>query len=223
MYRPRCTICGKTSGCACDFSPKPQTACEICGRLFCAHWIAWDGSDMGMPNKPFVSMHEGILEHVLGYLFDYNTFQTLKRGCHSVDQNELSESYEYLHGIYSYVDNGSQSTAKAQMRNYFISKMRGFVQTGDLAFFGEGIHPVLDTYTPLQTRIDMLPYYSYAFKHNVIDGQYIAPYTANAKPCIEAIKLIWSQLLVMETTVTDAQIGAIFDKWVGTTGGDLLL
>lgn len=217
---PRCTICGKKSGCSCDFSPKPQTVCEICGRLFCTHWTAWDGSDMGVPNKPFVSMHEGILEHVLGYLFDYNEFQTLKKGCHSVDQNEQSESYEYLHGIYSYVDNGSQSAAKGQMRNYFIRKIKGYIQTGDLAMFGEAMHPILDTYTPLQSRIDMLPFYSYAFKHNVIDGQYVAPYTTNATLCIEAIKLIWSLVLAVEPTVSDVEIGQVFDNWVATTGRD---
>ena len=109
------------------------------------------------------------------------------------------------------------------MRNYFISKMRGFVQTGDLGTFGEGIHPVLDTYMELQPRIDMLNYYSYEFKHNTIQGQFVAPYTINSYPCRQAVQFIWSSLYKMETTVTDAQIGAVFDKWVGTTGGDLLL
>ena len=70
----------------------------------------------------------------------------------------------------------------------------------------------------------MLGYYSYETMRNIVDGQNIAPYTINSAPCWQAVLLILSELNTLEPTATDAQIGAIFDKWVGTTGGgDLLL
>ena len=229
---PRCNRCGKYKSkkdehtlnseiCQCGNPINTPRKCDVCGKLVCAHPKP-DGSG-GVPiMQPTV--HEGILTDILGYLFTTEEFLQLKGGSHTVDWNYQNAGEEYLHGMYVYRDGTSQQTAKTQMRNYFIGKMRGFVQTGNLATFGEGIHPILDTYMELQPRIDLLNYYSYEFKRNTVDGQFVAPYTINSYPCRQAVQFIWSSLYKMETTVTDAQIGAIFDKWVATTGGgDLLL
>lgn len=228
---PRCNICGKYKKkvdddqpdreiCQCKNPVATPRKCDVCGKLVCAHPKPDDSG--GVPIMQ-LTVHEGILTDILGYLFTTEEFLLLKGGSHTVDWNYQNAGDEYLHGMYVYRDGTSQQTAQTQMRNYFISKMRGFVQTGDLGTFGEGIHPVLDTYMELQPRIDMLNYYSYEFKHNTIQGQFVAPYTINSYPCRQAVQFIWSSLYKMETTVTDAQIGAVFDKWVGTTGGDLLL
>lgn len=174
------------------------------------------------PVIPYVSVHYDLLNTVLGYLFTDNEtgFKELDRGCDGLDRNFQLVGDEYLHGIYGYRDNSSQNTAKAQMRSHFISRMGQFVRSGSWMSFGEGLHPVLDTYISLQDRIDMLGYYSYETMRNIVDGQNIAPYTINSAPCWQAVLLILSELNTLEPTATDAQIGAVFDKWVGTTGGD---
>lgn len=231
---PRCPTCGKNikpnskhdlDVCKCKKPLPTPEACPICKKLVCSHKQNPSGVG-GTPVIPYVAVHYNFLNTVLGYLFTDNGtgFKELDRGCDGLDRNFQLAGDEYLHGIYGYRDNSSQSTAKAQMRSHFISRMGQFIRSDSWMSFGEGLHSVLDTYISLQDRIDMLGYYSYETMRNIVDGQNIAPYTINSAPCWQAVLLILSELNTLEPTATDAQIGAIFDKWVGTTGGgDLLL
>lgn len=216
----RCGTCGQRKGfCNCSKPIKPP-GCYICGKMFCAHMFH-DNSEPGTPNIPLITIHEGIINDMLGYLLTVETFRDMRMGCHVADQSYRSEGYEYLHGLYVYRDNMSQSAALKQMRDHFIFRMGYYVRDRSFTQLGEGLHPLLDTYLEVQLRIDMLDYYSYEFKHNIVEGHNVAPYTINSAPCVNAILFVYGELNVLEETATDEQIGGVFDRWVEKANGGL--
>lgn len=215
-----CTRCGtcekKGDLCRCNNPVEHPYVCEICGRLVCSHPKP-DDSDYQPVVLP--TMHQDMLLDILGDSLSRQQYLQLRGGSNLIDHDYQSRGDEHMHGLYVYGDNSSQSVALTKMRNYFIYKMRGFIQTNDMYALGEGLHPVLDTYIELQKRVDMLNYYSYEQKLNIVHGMNGGPYIYNPAPCTEAVLYIYNTLLNLPYIATDAQIGAIFDHWVGMVDG----
>lgn len=109
------------------------------------------------------------------------------------------------------------------MRNLFIDNIRMFIYFGpesySFYYLGVALHPVVDTYIPTDKRIEMLNYYSYDSKYNIINGQYIIPYEYDASHCTKAVKYIYNAAQNLASSASDAEIGAIFDGWLKTVGG----
>lgn len=214
----RCGLCGKKgSWCHCDDPVEHPYVCEICGRIVCAH-LKPDDSNYHPIILP--TMHEDMLLDILSDGLTRQQYLQLRGGSNLIDHDYQYAGDEYMHGLYVYGDNSSQSAAYTKMRNYFIYKMQGFIQTNDMYALGEGLHPVLDTYIELQKRVDMLNYYSYDQKLNIVHGMNGGPYVNNPTPCTEAVRYIYNTLLYLPCIATDAEIGAVFDHWVDMVKGD---
>lgn len=221
----RCGTCGKRfegkyrlqETCTCGGTIE-KVGCEICKTLLCFHLLG--GEDRGegeiYSDKTVPTVHELMLQEIFEYDLSVGEYKYLRAGSHTVDNEYQNFGDEYIHGMYYYMD--SRSEALTKMRSFFVYKIRGFVQSGDMLALGEGLHPVLDTYVEMQTREDMLNGYSYATLYNIVQGMNTPPYTGNPEPCTEAVHDIFDALIALPSTATDSQIGAIFDHWVSKAG-----
>ena len=217
----RCGTCGRRfkgdvllMKCSCGGSVEANT-CEICGSTLCEHMIPEEDNTEMPPNVPVVTVHEVMLQEIFDGEFSVGNYIYVKNGSHSVDSDPdyQTAGYEHLHGMYVWEDNNSRNIAYEKLRNYFIQKMGFYINGKNLMYFGEGIHPVLDTYVDLQTRIDMLDYYSYNTKGNIIHGLNCALYVNDPDPCTDAVLYIYNTLNELPSTATNEQIGAVFDHW----------
>ena len=217
----RCLQCReKGSWCTCPDEPEKLPVCEICGKFICNHIFEEEG-----PLIPYViTVHETMLSNIFAYEFSIDEYQIVREASHFVDNDHNSQyiGNEYLHGMFVWEDNNSRNIAYEKLRTYFIQKMKLYVNGKNLMYFGEGIHPVLDTYVDLQTRIDMLDYYSYNMKGNIIHGLNCALYVNDPAPCTNAVLYIYSALNELPSTATDAQVGAVFDQWEQMMMGNAL-
>ena len=216
----RCGRCGKRikgdalmTTCSCGEKIDIEV-CGTCGMTLCAHMYPELYEDRP-PYVPEVVVHEQMLLEIFNKTFSIGNFQAVKNGSHGIDTDAdyQKTGYEYLHGIYVWENNNSRDEAYTKLRNHFIQKMGAFVRGKNMTLFGEGLHPVLDTYVDLQTRIDMLDYYSFNMKGNIIHGLNCALYVDDPKPCTDAVLYIYNALFDLPLTATDAEVGAIFDQW----------
>lgn len=223
----RCGTCGKRytgrwklqATCTCGATIE-KIGCEICKTLICNHLLYGDDDPPGDPIFA-PTAHEEMLKNIFANELTYGEFKYFRDGSHTIDAYEYQTSgNEYLHGMRYYTDN--QNNALTNMKNHFIQKMRGFVQSGDMLALGEGFHPILDTYLDLETRKNMLASYSYATLYNIVHGMNAAPYTINPTPCTDAVTYIYNALSNLPSSASDEQIGAIFDQWVSMAQGNTL-
>lgn len=216
----RCGKCGRKykaemgiTKCKCGGTVEDKT-CKTCGLTLCPHLFP-DLYEERPPYVPEVIVHEKMLLEIFDKIFSEDSYLLIRNGSHGidVDADYQKAGYEYLHGMFVWEDNNSRDKAYTKMRNHFIQKMGAYVRGQNLAMLGEGLHPVLDTYVDLQTRIDMLDYYSFNMKGNIIHGLNCALYVDDPQPCTDAVLYIFNTLLELPSTATDAQIGAVFDHW----------
>ena len=216
----RCGRCGRKykagmgiTECKCGGTVEDKT-CPTCGLTLCPHLFP-ELYEERPPYVPEVVVHEQMLLEIFDKIFSADSYLAIKNGSHGidVDADYQKAGYEYLHGMFVWENNNSRDEAYTKMRNHFIQKMGAYVRGRNLTMFGEGLHPVLDTYVDLQTRIDMLDYYSFNTKGNIIHGLNCALYVDDPVPCTNAVLYIFNTLLDLPSTATDAQIGAVFDHW----------
>ncbi|MCC8063014.1 MAG: hypothetical protein LIO68_07235, partial [Rikenellaceae bacterium] len=105
------------------------------------------------------------------------------------------------------------------LRLYFVNMAQAFVYHGSYYHLGKALHPIVDTYILVQSRIDMLNYYSYSTIWNIVDGRFVTPYSSDTGPCTQAVKYIYNALVKLPKTATKAQVEAVFDGWLQLTGG----
>ena len=214
----RCPTCGlKGSLCNCNKPSVHPKNCDICGKLLCPHLA---GSSVNGPiTIDFTCVNDNILNDILKSRMTLDQFKSLQYGNYQVDQEYQNKDDEYMHGLYVPEDNSSQNIALAKMRAHFVRMALFFINAGSYVDLGWALHPILDTYVEMRTRVDMLNYYTYANLNNVVHGMNSAPYVNNPTPCTEAVQYIYGALKELPVTATASEIGAIFDQWVGTTGG----
>ena len=168
---------------------------------------------------PAPTVHEDMLMDIFNIFLSRPDFLQVRGGSNLIDHDYQSRGDEYRHGLYVYGDNITQSIAQTKMRDNFIYKMGGFVRNRDMASFGEGLHSILDTYVEIQTRVNMLNYYTYDNKLNVVHGMNASPYIHNPVPCTEAAQFIYDALKALPSTASDTEVGAVFDQWVSMVQG----
>lgn len=221
--RPRCSKCGqkipegKDACPSCSNTSVTDPFCKYCGALNCRidHAIY---PDQPIVPPPYVVQQE-MLMNVLRYSVNQSQFSDIINGTYSTDLYYQNKGEEYIHGLFVDTDNTSQAKAHDQMRNYFILYAQAFVAHDTYYALGKALHPIIDTYVMLQTRIDMLEYYTYQTKRNIVDGSNIIPFTVSPGPCANAIQFVYNELMKQEATVTAEAIGNIFDRWLQLTGG----
>lgn len=144
----------------------------------------------------------------------------VKNGSYGTDLFEQGQGYEHVHGLYELTGDGeAQNKAHTKMRDYFILNAQAFVYHDSYYHLGKALHPIVDTYVLPQTRIDMLGYYSYNSKLNIVNGSNVIPITSSTGPCVSAIKYVYDALLKLPSKPTAEQTGAVFDGWLKMTGG----
>ena len=206
---PTCICPEDGSGTPSGESPK---FCIICGRTDC------NGKHPDLvPTPPYI-VQETILTDILSKVLTKEQFEGVKNGSYAADSYPYqSESYEFIHGLY--IGEETRSEGHAQMRQFFIHNAQAFVYHGSYYHLGMALHPIIDTYILVQTRIDMLSFASYRNTWNIVDGRFIIPYTSDPAPCTKAITYIYEQLSKLSGSDTYNTIGAVFDGWLKQTGG----
>lgn len=215
----RCAVCGqKGSFCVC---PDKETGsgetpkyCDFCGRTDC------DGYHPNIgPTPPYI-VQEAMLKSVFNNVLTNEQYEEVKNGSYGTDLFEQGQGYEHIHGLYVLTSGGTeQSEAHIKMRDYFILNAQAFIYHGSYCHLGKALHPIIDTYVMPQERIDMLGYYSYNSKLNIVNGSNVIPITTSTAPCTRAINYVYDALLKLPSKPTAEQVGAVFDGWLRLTGG----
>lgn len=222
--RPRCSKCGRElpkdkDQCPnCPDTPVTDPFCKYCGILNCKtdHTL---GPDKPTVPPPYVVQQE-MLTAVLGRSVTQQQFTDIIEGTYTTDLYEQSQGSEHVHGLYVLTGDGEdQSKAHTKMRDYFVLNAQAFVYHDSYYHLGKALHPIIDTYVLPQTRIDMLGYYSYNSKLNIVNGSNVIPYTSSQGPCSEAIKFIYTELMKLEGAYQNDAVGNVFDRWLKLTGG----
>lgn len=229
----RCSTCGRrvkatgmTVTCTCgnNFTP---AVCKICGELVCIHLFNANKSDTPAPVPDPVTAHSAMFDEFFGSRYSSDLIRMMKLTDQMIDRDYRHRGEEYIHGMYVLEDGALQSAvraeARAKMRNHFIRYVRGFTQSRDLSSLAEGLHPVLDSYVDIQTKTEILNYYSYLPPIQIVHGMNTSPYVHNPTPCMEALKYIYTELLKMNASTSETELGVLFDAWEKRAqgGGDL--
>lgn len=214
----RCAVCGlKGSFCTCgngNGSGEPPTYCNFCGRTDCGGYHP----DIS-PTPPYI-VQETMLNNTLKKVLTSEQFVSVRNGSYATDLFDQGQGYEHVHGIYLLTSDGTeQSEAHTKMRDYFILNAQAFIYHGSYCHLGKALHPIVDTYVPLQERINMLGYYSYNSKLNIVNGSNVVPISTSTGPCTQAINYVYNALMKLPKQPTAEQTGAIFDGWLKLTGG----
>lgn len=215
----RCAVCSqKGSFCICGngngSGEPPTTYCVFCGRTDC------DGYHPNIgPTPPYI-VQETMLNNTLKKVLTSEQFESVKNGSYATDLYDQGQGYEHVHGLYVLAgDDSNREEGRIKMRDYFILNAQAFIYHGSYCHLGKALHPIADTYAPLQERINMLGYYSYGSILNIIDGRNVIPYTSSTGPCNEAINYVYNALMKLPKKPTAEQTGAVFDGWLRLTGG----
>lgn len=218
----RCSKCGyRLKGqyptCVCPDKPLDVPKfCERCGSPDCPNTNIQFPSN-SCPPPPYV-VQESILKNILSSLTQ-EQFRELNFGSYATDMYHQSLGDEIMHGLYYTGDDEVQRVAHASMRAYFVNMAQAFVYHRSYYHLGRALHPIVDTYILVQSRIDMLIPYSYGTIWNIVDGRFVTPYTSDRGPCTQAVKYIYNALVKLPQTATKAQVEAVFDGWLKLTGG----
>lgn len=229
----RCGTCGRrfkgtggmTVTCTCgnNFTP---AVCKICGELVCIHLFSADKSDTPVPVHDPVTAHSAMFDEFFGSRYSSDLIRMMKLTDQMIDRDYRYQGNEYIHGMYVLEDGALQSAvraeARAKMRNHFIRYVKGFVLSRDLSSLAEGLHPVLDSYVDIQTKTEILNYYSYLPPIQIVHGMNTSPYVHNPTPCMEALKYIYTELLNMNVSTSETELGALFDAWEKRAQGGLV-
>ncbi len=230
----RCGTCGRrfkgtggmTVTCTCgnNFTP---AVCKICGELVCIHLFSADKSDTPVPVHDPVTAHSAMFDEFFGSRYSSDLIRMMKLTDQMIDRDYRYQGNEYIHGMYVLEDGALQSAvraeARAKMRNHFIRYVKGFVLSRDLSSLAEGLHPVLDSYVDIQTKTEILNYYSYLPPIQIVHGMNTSPYVHNPTPCMEALKYIYTELLNMNVSTSETELGALFDAWERKATGGLVV
>ena len=168
-----------------------------------------------------------MFDEFFGSRYSSDLIRMMKLTDQMIDRDYRHRGEEYIHGMYVLEDGALQSAvraeARAKMRNHFIRYVRGFTQSRDLSSLAEGLHPVLDSYVDIQTKTEILNYYSYLPPIQIVHGMNTSPYVHNPTPCMEALKYIYTELLKMNALTSETELGLLFDAWEKRAqgGGDL--
>ena len=212
----RCDVCGqKGSFCICgngsSGTGELPKYCIVCGRTDC------NGKHPGLvPTPPYI-VQEIMLKNTLSDKLSRERYEEVKNGSYAADLFDQGQGYEHIHGLYEMMSDRNEAHLK--MRDYFILNAQAFVYHDSYYHLGQALHPIIDTYVLLQTRIDMLQYYSYGQKLNIVDGSNVVPYTSSIGPCNKAINYVYDAILKLPKKPTIEQAGAVFDGWLKQTGG----
>lgn len=229
----RCSTCGRrfkgtggmTVTCTCgnNFTP---AVCKICGELVCIHLFSADKSDTPVPVHDPVTAHSAMFDEFFGSRYSSDLIRMMKLTDQMIDRDYRYQGNEYIHGMYVLEDGALQSAvraeARAKMRNHFIRYVKGFVLSRDLSSLAEGLHPVLDSYVDIQTKTEILNYYSYLPPIQIVHGMNTSPYVHNPTPCMEALKYIYTELLNVNVSTSETELGALFDAWEKRAQGGLV-
>ncbi|WP_300728432.1 hypothetical protein [uncultured Rikenella sp.] len=229
----RCSTCGRrvtdpskgavTCTCGNNFTP---AVCKICGELVCIHLFNANKSDTPVPVHDPVTAHSAMFDEFFGPRYSSDLIRMMKLTDQMIDRDYRYQGNEYIHGMYVLEDGALQSAvraeARAKMRNHFIRYVKGFVLSRDLSSLAEGLHPVLDSYVDIQTKTEILNYYSYLPPIQIVHGMNTSPYVHNPTPCMEALKYIYTELLNMNVSTSETELGALFDAWEKRAQGGLV-
>ena len=191
--------------------------CTICGMYFCPHLTGSGGPNI--TPAPTQTEHEEMFKAALKSLLTADQYEDTKSGSYAIDINYQSENYEYMHGLCFTGNDDMKRTALVTMRRHFYGWAKDFLNYGSYYSLGLALHPIADTYVPVQTRIDMLNYYSYRSMQNIVDGSNVVPYSSDTGPSKRALQYIYNALVKLNKTSTEDEINAIFDGWLKQTGG----
>lgn len=220
----RCGSCGDklavgTENCPkCGKKVEMPKFCSVCNMYLCAHLIGC-GYDPGISYVPPRTEQEDMLE-VLRHAktLTQEQFEEIKKGCFGIDINYQNQDYMYMHGLYLTGSDDDQRRAHQLMRNHFINWALEYIFNDSYYCLGKALHPIADTYVPVQTRINMLSFYSYGTIWNIVDGRFVTPYTSDLGPGTQALTYLCNALKGVADPTPNA-IGAIFDRWLQMTGG----
>ncbi|MDE5945416.1 MAG: hypothetical protein K2G93_07530 [Rikenella sp.] len=223
----RCGTCGERISAGQEYCSKCNTElkmpdfCSICGmpRLGCPHYTGEVGGPSGELPAPFFEHNKMIETGQYVYLTKEQCDQ-VKTGSQAIDVSYQSEGYEYKHGMY-YQGGGDETrqAALTMMSRHFVAWGKEFAKYKSYYSLGEALHPILDTYVPLQTRIDMLSYYSYNRPQSIVNGSQIVYYTHSMTYCTNALKYICTALQNLSSSATESDVANIFYQWLKMTGG----
>ncbi|MDE6499199.1 MAG: hypothetical protein K2K83_00650, partial [Rikenella sp.] len=222
----RCNTCGQkmTEGqesCSqCGKKVEAPIFCSICGMpsLGCPHYPGGVGGPSGELPAPFFEHNKMIETGQYGYLTKEQCEQ-VKAGSQAIDVSYQSEGYEHKHGMYYHGGDETRQAALTMMSRHFVAWGKDFAKYKSYYSLGEALHPILDTYVPLQTRIDMLSYYSYSRPQSIVDGSKIVYYTHSMTYCTQALKYVCTALQGLSSSATDSDVANIFHQWLKMTGG----
>ncbi len=221
----RCSTCGRrvkdpggmtvTCTCGTKFTP---AVCKICGKLVCSHLCSAEiRDDTPPPVQDPVTAHSAMFDAFFSPRYASDLIRMMKLADQMLDRDYCKRGDEYIHGMYVLEDgvlqNAVRAEARTKMRNHFIRYTKGFVSSRDLSTLAEGLHPVLDSYVDVQTKAEMLNYYSYLSPIQIVHGMNTSPYVNNPTPCMEALEYIYTELLKMNASTQESAIGALFDAW----------
>lgn len=222
----RCNTCGQKmaagqESCSqCGKKVETPIFCSICGmpRLGCPHYTGGVGGPSGELPAPFFEHNKMIETGQYVYLTKEQCDQ-VKAGSQAIDVSYQSEGYEHKHGMYYHGGDETHQAALTMMSRHFVAWGKEFAKYKSYYSLGEALHPILDTYVPLQTRIDMLSYYSYSRPQSIVDGSKIVYYTHSMTYCTQALKYVCTALQGLSSSATDSDVANIFHQWLKMTGG----
>lgn len=218
----RCGNCGQRippgqETCSCGTEVEIPEFCSVCGMVGCPHMIGAGGPNNYPP--PPDHMHHVMVDPLMHKELTKEECEMVKAGSNAIDVSYLNEGNEYKHGLYVTGNDELHKAALIMMSRHFTAWAGDFVRYGSYYSLGYALHPIMDTYVPVQTRIDMMSYYTYRNLWNIVDGSNVVPYTSSTGPSISAVRYVCTALKALPSSATESDISAVFHQWLKMTGG----